>query len=596
LNFFVEVKEEVYDSTDWQEEDLENLVKLEGSANWSEMGCYKTTSGIWLAERKIAALGELNFTPRLLIISSRNGKGTYYDALPKTLQPKGWRTFDVTVNGVVERLNDLIVNKWEISDFCDYVETISEPHVVLCHYHCFTNKSPVRQWLQRLVYTFAIVDEAHRIKNKDGQWTRHIKSLHIIAGKHVMTGTGFVNAPQEIWSLLNFLDPEQWSSFNRFKKHFTDEYTTAGGFKKTLGVKRETRDEFRELVRTLGPRREMRKVHSNIAEPITTVREVDLNPIQRAMFDQIKVELRMLDQKGVQIDSPNVLSLLNRLRQISIATPEKIDDYFDIVKDRRVQVIRLVEPSSKLDELMDLLEELRWDDEVKQKVVVFSQFKDPLELLKVRLEKKNIPYLHMEAHHNDEQRYKMWHDEWPMPNHQVFMSTLDLGGESINLTPGQYCVFLDKSWSPRANNQAVGRVYRPGQTEAVELIYVNARKTTDQLVDAKNLKKNGWFKEIFDEELPPDDNYEQAPLIEIVTDTHTPRRLPQLDHNRHYIYYAGNIIKCGECWETDIRKTQAGEYNEDEGVTIEDVTLVPEHEPYQCDDCLKQNAAYEEIE
>ena len=86
---FIEVKQDAYESTDWQEEDLENLVKLEASANWSEMGCYKTTSGIWLAERKIASLGKLNFTPRLLIVTSRNGKGTYYDALPKTLQLKG---------------------------------------------------------------------------------------------------------------------------------------------------------------------------------------------------------------------------------------------------------------------------------------------------------------------------------------------------------------------------------------------------------------------------------------------------------------------------------------------------------------------------
>ena len=247
----------------------------------------------------------------------------------------------------------------------------------------------------------------------------------------------------------------------------------------------------------------------DISEPIRSEREVDLNPIQRAMFDQIKVELRMLDQKGVQIDSPNVLSLLSRLRQISVATPEKVDDYYDIKLDRRVQVIKLVEPSSKLDELMDLLEELRWDDEVKQKVVVFSQFKGPLELLKVRLDKKEVPYLHMEAHHNDEERYKMWHDTWPLPTHQVFMSTLDLGGESINLTPGQYCVFLDKSWSPRANNQAVGRVYRPGQTEAVELIYINARRTTDQMIESANVRKNGWFTEIFGEE-------DNTPILPVV--------------------------------------------------------------------------------
>lgn len=500
-DMFVPVVAEGYSSTEWQEEDLSTHLEKEEeySADWSEMGCYKTTSGIWLAERKIAKLGKLNFTPRLLIVTSRNGKGTYYDAIPKTLELKGWRFFDVTTKGVTERIGDLVVDRMEISEFYDKAKKIKEPHVVLAHYHCFTNKNPSRQWLQRMNFLFCIVDEAHRIKNKDGQWTRHIKKLQVVAGKHVMTGTGFVNDPSEIWSLLNFLDPDRWGSETAFRKEYCDEFVDFNGYVKVMGVKRESRDEFRELVRSLGPTRKMREVHKDIKEPIVSSRDIDLNKIQRAMYDKITLDLYALDQKGVEIYSPNVLALLSRQRQICVATPEKVREWYDPVEERMRQEITLVEPSSKLDEFMDLLDELRWDDEVKQKVVVFSQFKDPLELLKVRLDKKKIPYIHMETKHNDEERYRLWHDVWPEPIHRVFMSTLDLGGESINLTPGQYCVFLDRSWSPRANNQAIGRVYRPGQTEAAELIYINARKTTDQRIEKVNVTKTGWFKEIFGE-------------------------------------------------------------------------------------------------
>jgi SNF2 family DNA or RNA helicase len=509
FDLFVPVEAEGYESTDWQEEDLEYLVPQEYSANWSEMGCYKTTTGIWLAKRRLESLGPLNFVPRLLIITSRNGKGTYYDAIPKTLELDGWRFFDVTVNGVTERVSDLVVNKWEIGDWKEYVEKVTEPHVVLTHYHCYTNKNPARQWLQRLDYTMCIVDEAHRIKNKDGQWTRHIKNLAVVDLKHVMTGTGFVNKPSEIWSLLNFLDPVRWGSLKHFKNEFVDEYIGFSGYIEEIGVKRENRQEFRALVRSLGPRRMMREVHQNIKEPLKSSRDVDLNPTQRAMYDSLVRELMALDQKGTPIYSPNVLSLLNRCRQVTVATPEKTGEHFDFKQERMVQHIKLVEPSSKLDEFMDLLDELRWDDEVKQKVVVFSQFKDPLELLKARLDKKQIPYIHMQEHHSDEERYRLWHDLWPEPTHRVFMSTLDLGGESINLTPGQYCVFLDQSWSPRANNQAIGRVYRPGQTEAVELIYLHARKTTDQRILKTNERKNGWFQEIFGDDPdyvpPPED-------------------------------------------------------------------------------------------
>jgi hypothetical protein len=43
-------------------------------------------------------------------------------------------------------------------------------------------------------------------------------------------------------------------------------------------------------------------------------------------------------------------------------------------------------------------------------------------------------------------------------------------------------------------------VYRPGQSEAAELIYINARRTTDQRMIATNERKTGWFKEIFGDE------------------------------------------------------------------------------------------------
>jgi len=193
--------------------------------------------------------------------------------------------------------------------------------------------------------------------------------------------------------------------------------------------------------------------------------------------------------------------MLQRLRQISVATPELVDSYYDAKEDRRVQVVRLVEPSSKLDAVMDILEGLEWDQEMRQQVVVFSNFRDPLELLKVRLDKKEIPYIHMEQKDSEQTRFEKWKIEFPKKEHQVFLSTIDLGGESINLTPAQYCIFLDRSWSPAKNLQAVGRIYRPGQTQVAEIIHINAIQTVDKRVmDLTNLKTS-WFKRLFDDEV-----------------------------------------------------------------------------------------------
>jgi hypothetical protein len=64
---------------------------------------------------------------------------------------------------------------------------------------------------------------------------------------------------------------------------------------------------------------------------------------------------------------------------------------------------------------------------------------------------------------------------------------------------------------------------------------------------------------------------------------------------RHLQHDATGTVKCSKCWADDLHKTASGEYVGDEAVRFEDLTLMDEGEPIQCDDCLEQNAAYDEI-
>jgi SNF2 family DNA or RNA helicase len=273
-----------------------------------------------------------------------------------------------------------------------------------------------------------------------------------------------------------------------------DDYS---GYRKVVGIYPEKEEEFKELVRRVGVRRTMLECFPDIKEPIETVIPVDLNPIQRKMYQEIQDELWTLDQAGTPLHSPNILSMLNRLRQIAVATPEVVGEHYDPIAERRVLEIKLREPSSKLDATMEIIEGLEWDKERKDQVVVFSAFRDPLDLLKARLTKRNIPYLHLDASMNDKTRYELWRDEWPKKEHQVFLCTLAVGSESINLAAANRAIFLDQSWSPAQNKQAIGRIYRPGQTGVAQLIYIRAEDTVDfRILDAVT-EKHSWFNAIF---------------------------------------------------------------------------------------------------
>lgn len=488
------IAQEKFTPTNWQLEDLEYLSKRDYSANWSEMGCYKTTTGLWLQQRKTQGVEN----PHSLIITTKAGKGTYYDAIPKTMPD--YRVYNIHTKGITQLLFGNIEEQVDIDEYINFIMNPIKPAITLAHYHCFTNRAAIKELLLRIEWDHIIIDEAHRIKNKDAQWTRNIKHLKSIEGrKHIMTGTGFINDPSEIWSLLNFLDRKRFSSYWKFRREFCLEENWTG-FAKVVGIKPEKKDEFIALRKEIGVRRMMNEVHQDVKEPIFTEYLVDLNATQRKMYNDIRDILSALDQKGEPIYAPNVLAQLNRLRQVCVATPNKIGEYYDPKLDRMVQEIELIEPSSKLDTVMEILEGLEWDEENKQQVVIFSTFKDPLKLLRDRFEKAGIPYLHMTERMNEMERYKLWHDLFPQKQHRVFMSTLQLGSESINLTPAQYAIFLDRSWSPKDNSQGIGRLYRPGQTRVPNIININARNTVDQRIERAVNTKMGWFKAIFNDD------------------------------------------------------------------------------------------------
>lgn len=538
----VEVHESVIKPAPFQIDDMEQLEDRVWSCNWSEMGCYKTSTVLWLIPRWAERLNVKN--PKVLIITTRSGKGTYFKHVPDLLPE-----YDL-LNLTVSDCRMIMMGQ----DFpMPFDPNHDAPSVFVAHYNVFSRrkarkkkkkevevvdhdegttddeegaeendptagmteeeimlaellgeiekpkkkekKVPLIDQLQNTHWDVIILDEAHRIKGRTTGWTREIKKLKGSI-KHVMTGTGFINDPSEIWSLLNFCSKREYASYWRFREKYAEE-EIIDGFRKIVGVKQENKEEFQQLVRVIGPRRTKREVFKDLPEPIYSPVYVELNAIQRKMYEEIKSELFTMDQNGEGLFAPNVLAALVRLRQISCATPMVTADYYDPVEERRIQKIKLVEPSSKIDAIMEIIEGLEWDEERRDQVVVFSGFKDPLELLRNRLQNKGITHMSLEQKDNDKTRYQKWAIDFPKKEHQVFFTTLSLGSESISLTSASTCIFMDRAWSPKDNSQAESRVWRPGQTEVANIIHINATDTVDERVFAKTEMKLGWFKEVF---------------------------------------------------------------------------------------------------
>jgi SNF2 family DNA or RNA helicase len=452
----------------FQVEDLVTLKRLGTSANYSEMGCYKTTTGLWWAFD--------NAPGRVLVITTRTGKTTYFEVVPHVM-PESYHFFNVTATE------------------CPNLRELPEHCIVLAHYNCFTNRGRFLKELLAVYWDGVILDEAHRIKNHKGQWTKNIKKLR--AGKkHIMTGTGFVNKPDEIWSLLNFLHPHRFSSYWRFRRRYClEKEIPQKNVSVVIGINPDREAEFKREVNSVGVRRLKREVLKDLPDYYETRILVDLNPTQRRMYNEIKKELETLDKQGELITSVNVLSQLSRLRQICVATPEVVGEGYDPKQERYVQRIRLVEPSSKLDALGELIEG------TDSKLIIFSNFVDPLRLAEQRLHRAGTTLEHLRVADRDEERAakvrRFQSEAVDEGGPQVFLSTIPLGGESITLTAASTVIFLDRSWSPAANSQAISRAHRPGQKNAVQVINIEARSSVDSYVNLRLEQKQDWFRRIF---------------------------------------------------------------------------------------------------
>jgi SNF2 family DNA or RNA helicase len=190
------------------------------------------------------------------------------------------------------------------------------------------------------------------------------------------------------------------------------------------------------------------------------------------------------EQKEDVLPAPVVIAQLIRLQQFSCAFAEYTEQ----------GRIRLAEPSSKLDVVMEIL------DETEEPLVVFTQFKQLVNLLANRLRLQSIPHVTLTGDTQQEERPRVV-SRFQSGNARVFVGTIGAGGVGIDLFAASTVVFVDRTWSPALNGQAEDRLHRIGQKNAVQVIDLVARNTVDVLNKKPTLvTKQEWIRRILGDE------------------------------------------------------------------------------------------------
>jgi SNF2 family DNA or RNA helicase len=363
--------------------------------------------------------------------------------------------------------------------------------------------------LRNVAWFHIIGDEIHRAKNKKSQHTQALWKLKALY-KTGMSGTPANNRPQDLWGILHWLWPNfytsYWAFVNTYIKVTKEETPDGTGYRKLNEPNEETLPYLHKQMAPWYVRRRKEDVLKDLPPKYYSPVWVDLSPKQRVAYDQMKKTMvAWVEDHATEIQNPIIanaaISQLVRLQQYAsgFMVPEldkegnqKYKLVWKKLKDGwreqvEVPIYTMTEPSSKIDTLMDILE-----DRGDEQIIIFTRFKQVANLVVDRLEKSGKTYglLTGDVPQKVRDRYV---DDFQAGRLQYFVGTIQAGGEGITLTAASTVIFLDRWWNPGVNGQAEDRAHRIGQENAVEIIDIMARNTVDLGQHQQLQRKASWL-------------------------------------------------------------------------------------------------------
>jgi non-specific serine/threonine protein kinase len=325
--------------------------------------------------------------------------------------------------------------------------------------------------LERHEFLYLVLDEAQNIKNPQAATTKAAKALR---ARHrlALTGTPTENRPMELWSIMDFLMPGYLGSHEFFRSNIERPILESG-----------TQVEVAQLLNAKTKpfilRRLKADVEKELPPKIESVLHVEMTSSQKHLYNQILNEVRpkvfdAIKKKGIQGASVSILAALLRLRQVC-NHPNSIDAFSELPGF----------DSGKFNLLKDLTTEAL---ESGRKILLFSQFRGMLSIIRSWLDEQGSQYLYLDGTTRNRQDLidRFSQDE----SVRLFLISLKAGGSGLNLMAADTVIIYDPWWNPAVESQAVDRAHRIGQNKTVSVYRLVTEESVEQKIMSLKEKKS----------------------------------------------------------------------------------------------------------
>ncbi|XP_039600899.1 chromodomain-helicase-DNA-binding protein 1-like isoform X2 [Polypterus senegalus] len=318
-------------------------------------------------------------------------------------------------------------------------------------------------FLNSFNWKLLVVDEAHRLKNQNSLLHRRLSEFSL-GFKVLLTGTPVQNNLQEIYSLLNFIEPQLFPSDRE------DDFVK--GYKDVESQK----DIAHDLHSLLQPFL-LRRVKAEVAADLPKKTELVIYHGMSALQKKYYKAFLMKDLDVFDHDGGSKARLLNILIQLRKCVNHPY--LFDGVEPEPFEMgEHLVEASGKLHLLDKILGFLK---DCGHRVLLFSQMTRMLDILQDYMEYRDYSYERLDGSVRGEERH-LAIKNFSSKDVFVFLLSTKAGGVGMNLTAADTVIFVDSDFNPQNDLQAAARAHRIGQNRPVKIIRLIGRDTVEEIV------------------------------------------------------------------------------------------------------------------
>ena len=325
-----------------------------------------------------------------------------------------------------------------------------------------------------------IMDEVQRLKNWNTQISRAARKIESDYSV-ILSGTPLENKLDELYSIVEFVDNFRLAPYYIFKENhiITDETGKVLGYKNL--------NKIGEKLNDILIRRRKKDVKLQMPERSDKNLFIPMTNEQMEMHQEWQNQVRLLVLKWRRMhflsdkDRKRLLLFLSQMRMVCDSS---------YILDQKTRF------DTKVDECINIISDII--SEEGEKVVVFSQWERMTRLIAKELEKKEIGYEYLHGGAPSEKRKNLVDNFMNAPSSRVFLST-DAGSTGLNLQAAATIINIDLPWNPAVLEQRIGRIYRLGQQNNIQVINLVTPHSIEEEMLGKLRFKTSMFEGVLDD-------------------------------------------------------------------------------------------------